>query len=67
MKKLSVLMAGLYFVAFLVYSLREEDWGGSIALSASRTTLHLRIDFVIFFLHGLIAFCFPGAIATFQV
>lgn len=67
MKKLSVLNTGLYFGAFLIYSLREEDWGGSIEQSASNTTLHLKIDFVMFFLHGIIAFCFPGTIATFQV
>ncbi|XP_048774876.2 uncharacterized protein LOC125679602 [Ostrea edulis] len=66
MKKLSVLNTGLYFGAFLIYSLREEDWGGSIEQSASNTTLHLKIDFVMFFLHGIIAFCFPGTIATFQ-
>ena len=65
--KISALVTGLYFAAFLFYSLREDDWGGSADYLSSRTNLHLRIDFVIFFLHGLMAYCFPATIATFQV
>ncbi|XP_022323620.1 uncharacterized protein LOC111124750 [Crassostrea virginica] len=64
--KISALVTGLYFAAFLFYSLREDDWGGSADYLSSRTNLHLRIDFFIFFLHGLMAYCFPATIATFQ-
>ncbi|XP_061188341.1 uncharacterized protein LOC133196463 [Saccostrea echinata] len=65
-EKLAALVTGLYFVAFLFYSLREDDWGGSTEQSTSKTHFHLRIDFVMFFVHGIIAYCFPEFIATFQ-
>lgn len=65
--KISSIVTGLYFAAFAFYSLREDDWGGSTDHSTSRTSLHLRVDFLVFFLHGLLAYCFPGMIATFQV
>lgn len=64
--KISSIVTGLYFAAFAFYSLREDDWGGSTDHSTSRTSLHLRVDFLVFFLHGLLAYCFPGMIATFQ-
>ncbi|XP_062584254.1 uncharacterized protein LOC134246016 [Saccostrea cucullata] len=65
-EKLAVLMTGLYFVAFLYYSLCEDDWGGSTEQLTSKTHLHLRIDFIMFFMTGIIAYCFPDTIATFQ-
>jgi hypothetical protein len=58
-----VLMLG----GFLYYSLTQSEWGGYSEPVTMHRNLHIRVDFLIWFLHGLLAFIYPRIACKFQV
>lgn len=57
-----VLMLG----GFLYYSLTQSEWGGYSEPVTMHRDLHIRVDFLIWFVHGLLAFIYPRIACQFQ-
>lgn len=67
MQNLAVHVFLVWFGLLVFHSLRQKDWGGYVEVSTSCRNTHLRLDFVIWFIFGIVAIVFPSKIYTCQV
>ncbi|XP_052059202.1 uncharacterized protein LOC127699854 [Mytilus californianus] len=56
----------LFFIGYLYYSLAESDWGGYSEQGKTWRNVNIRVDFLIWFLHGILSFVFPRIQCQFQ-
>ncbi|XP_060069743.1 uncharacterized protein LOC132549795 [Ylistrum balloti] len=67
MQNLAVHNLLIWFGLFVFHSIRQKEWGGYVEVSTSCRNTHLRLDFIIWFLCGIVAVVFPQKIYSCQV